>query len=86
MRKLFGAILTIVLSTAAANLQAGGDPTAGKTKAATCAGCHGPAGISGNPLWPNLASQKEAYLVKQMKAFLSANRSYITLLVKTGSC
>ena len=41
----------------------------------TCAGCHGAAGISNNPLWPNLAGQKDAYLVKQMKAFRDGTRT-----------
>ncbi len=52
-----------------------GDAAAGKAKSATCAGCHGPAGVSANPLWPNLAGQKDAYLVKQMKAFRDGGRS-----------
>jgi cytochrome c553 len=46
-----------------------GDIAAGKTKAASCAGCHGADGISANPLWPNLAGQKAPYLAKQLKAF-----------------
>lgn len=52
-----------------------GDAEAGKAKSATCAGCHGPTGVSVNPLWPNLAGQKEAYLVKQIKAFKDGTRS-----------
>ena len=51
-----------------------GDIVAGKTKAASCAGCHGADGISANPLWPNLAGQKVAYLVKQLKAFRDGAR------------
>jgi len=51
-----------------------GDIEAGKTKSAVCAACHGAAGISASPLWPNLAGQKEAYLVKQIKAFKSGER------------
>jgi len=51
-----------------------GDAAAGKGKSATCAGCHGPEGISMNDLWPNLAGQKEGYLVAQMKAFKSGER------------
>ena len=51
-----------------------GDPAAGKAKAAMCAACHGATGISNNPLWPNLAGQKEQYLVKQMKAFRDGQR------------
>ena len=51
-----------------------GDAAAGKSKSATCVGCHGPAGVSNNPLWPNLAGQKDAYMVKQMKAFRDGTR------------
>lgn len=46
-----------------------GDIAAGKAKSGVCAGCHGPEGISVNPMWPNLAGQQEAYLAKQIKAF-----------------
>ena len=52
-----------------------GDAAAGKAKSSTCAGCHGMAGISANPMWPNLAGQKDRYLVKQMKAFRDGTRS-----------
>jgi cytochrome c553 len=52
-----------------------GDAEAGKTKAAACAGCHGAAGISNNPLWPNLAGQQPGYLVKQLKAFRDGARN-----------
>lgn len=51
-----------------------GDIAAGEAKAAACAGCHGPNGISANPLWPNLAGQKAPYLVKQLKAFRDGAR------------
>ena len=53
---------------------AGGDAAAGKAKAAACVGCHGAAGISNNPVWPNLAGQKGPYIVKQLKAFRSGSR------------
>ena len=52
-----------------------GDPNAGAAKAVTCAACHGPAGVSITPMWPNLAGQKEAYLIKQMKAFRDGTRT-----------
>jgi cytochrome c553 len=52
-----------------------GDVAAGKIKSATCAGCHGAAGISKNPLWPNLAGQQQGYLVKQLKAFRDGSRT-----------
>lgn len=50
------------------------DAAAGKAKAAVCAACHGMAGISANPLWPNLAGQKDQYMVKQLKAFKDGTR------------
>jgi len=51
-----------------------GDAAAGKSKAASCIGCHGMTGVSNNPLWPNLAGQHEDYLVKQLKDFKSGAR------------
>ena len=69
------AVLSALTLAASANVAiAGGDAAAGKVKAATCAGCHGPAGISAAPNFPNLAGQKEAYLVKQLKAFKDGTR------------
>ena len=43
-------------------------------KSKKCATCHGPAGISNNPLWPNLAGQKKDYLAKQLNDFKSGDR------------
>lgn len=59
----------ILLSLISINAWAAGDPEAGKAKAATCMACHGTNGVSPNEMWPNLAGQKEAYLVKQITAF-----------------
>ena len=54
---------------------ADGDAAAGKEKSTTCAACHGPTGISINELWPNIAGQQAAYMVKQLKAFRDGDRS-----------
>jgi cytochrome c553 len=51
-----------------------GDAAAGKSKSAVCAACHGPAGISANDIWPNLAGQEAGYLVAQIKAFRDGKR------------
>ncbi len=74
MKKSAIVLLAGVLLSAGMTVQAGGDAAAGKAKAVTCAGCHGAKGVSSNPLWPNLAGQKDAYLVKQMKAFRDGGR------------
>ncbi|MEZ5591577.1 MAG: cytochrome c [Gammaproteobacteria bacterium] len=51
-----------------------GDAEAGKAKSATCSACHGASGVSPNPIWPNLAGQKDQYLIAQMKAFRDGAR------------
>ena len=54
--------------------QATGDAAAGKAKAAVCAACHGPAGVSVNPEWPSLAGQQPVYLAKQIRRFRDGER------------
>jgi cytochrome c553 len=52
------------------------DARAAAEKAKTlCAGCHGPNGLSTNPLWPNLAGQKEQYLAKTLRDYQTGARS-----------
>lgn len=41
----------------------------GQEKSAVCMACHGEKGVSSNPIWPNLAGQHQAYLVKQLQDF-----------------
>lgn len=55
-------------------VQAEGDPEAGKQKAAVCAACHGQNGISAIPSYPNIAGQKEQYLVESLKAYKEKKR------------
>jgi len=50
------------------------DAAAGKEKASLCMTCHGVNGISTTPLVPNLAGQKEAYIVKALKDFREGKR------------
>jgi cytochrome c553 len=73
MKKVTSVVIASVLLGMSGTALAG-DAEAGKTKAASCAGCHGATGVSSNPMWPNLAGQKEGYLVKQMKAFRDGTR------------
>lgn len=73
MNKVTSVICAAILMAMSGGATAG-DAEAGKVKAASCAGCHGPEGMSSNPMWPNLAGQKEGYLVKQLKAFRDGTR------------
>lgn len=52
----------------------GGDPQAGKQKAAACAGCHGADGNSPSDQFPNLAGQHASYLYEQLRYFKSGKR------------
>ena len=68
--------LTVVGSTLVLAAPAmAADAAAGKSKSATCVACHGPAGVSVNPMWPNLAGQKDMYLAKQLKDFRDGKRN-----------
>jgi cytochrome c553 len=51
------------------------DKAAGEQKSGSCVGCHGQNGTSSNAQWPNLAAQQPVYLINQLKAFKSGNRS-----------
>lgn len=73
MKKLMTAAAVMAMISAPAF--AAGDAEAGKTKSAVCAACHGAEGISQMDIYPNLAGQKAAYLVKQLKAFKAGERN-----------
>ncbi|MBN1239751.1 MAG: cytochrome c, partial [Gammaproteobacteria bacterium] len=47
---------------------------AGQEAAATCAACHGEAGISPAPQWPNLAGQHQSYLMHALTQYKSGQR------------
>ena len=50
------------------------DIAAGKKLSATCAGCHGPSGVSAVAAFPNLACQKQDYLLAALTDFKSGKR------------
>lgn len=63
------------IAVASAAGTAAADTAAGQTLSARCAGCHGPKGVSLVPTFPNLACQKEPYLVGALTAYQSGTRS-----------
>ena len=73
------AIAALVVLGAFGTAQAAGDATAGKTKSATCAGCHGVDGNSMVPTFPKLAGQHESYIVKQLTDFKKGDRKDPTM-------
>lgn len=53
-----------------------GDVEAGEPLTAVCGSCHGPRGVSPDPLVPNLAGQEPTYLVSAIKAYRNQERSH----------
>lgn len=78
-KQILSLLAASVLTVSASSAIAAGDAAAGKTKAASCAACHGAKGISMVPTYPNLQGQKAAYIVKQLKAFKSGARKDPTM-------
>jgi cytochrome c553 len=54
--------------------RAAGDAVRGEGKIAACAACHGPAGRSVNPMFPNLAGQHAVYLSRALTDYRSGAR------------
>ena len=76
--KLAGWIALTALAGCVLPVCADSDPqlrdTATHIAFGTCAGCHGPRGISFVPRFPNLAGQSAGYLAAQLKAFRAHTR------------
>lgn len=66
-----------VLSLVSTAVLADGDPAAGESRSAVCAGCHGADGngVAALPLQPKLAGQSEAYTLAQLMAYRSGERA-----------
>ena len=69
----FSRYLPLLLIAGLVGLPAAAD-TAAPAGIAACKACHGPQGVSINPIIPNLAGQKAPYLEKQLKAFKEGER------------
>jgi len=71
------ALLTFVLASLICPVTglASGDAAAGQEKAATCEACHGKAGHSVDPSYPDLAGQYKTYLIKALTDYRSGRRT-----------
>ncbi len=66
--------LAFLANTAAAESLVDGSADSGQARALTCMACHGAAGVSANPLWPNIAGQNAPYLLQQLQSFKDGSR------------
>ena len=78
-------MLLAAMAVGPAIAEAGGDPLAGKKKVARCAVCHGRDGIAKIPDAPNLAGQKEAYILRSFAAYKSGERKNEQMAVMAKS-
>lgn len=87
MIKIKNSVLTSVFAVATVFSQPllAADIAAGKAKSVTCSACHGSNGISAIPMYPNLAGQKEQYLVLQIKAFRDGERKNMVMAPMVAS-
>lgn len=68
------ALLLPALALASPIALAKGNPDAGKAKSTPCQACHGPAGISTSPEFPNLAGQHADYLYTALRHYKLGKR------------
>ena len=71
--------LICMLALLATPAWADGDAERGQTMAALCSACHGPDGVSVNPLWPSLAGQQELYLAKAIRDYRDGVRIDVSM-------
>ena len=80
MKKMILGFVAVLGFTVASSLAfAGGDATAGQTKTAMCAGCHGADGNSPAASFPKLAGQGEKYLTKQLGDIKAGTRKVLEM-------
>lgn len=72
--KYVGRVLILSILWLFAVVTHAGNVQAGKSKSIICAACHGGVGISPVGAFPNLAGQKEEYLVAQITAYRDGTR------------
>lgn len=78
-KKRLALSIALLIAATSTTLSAAGKVAVGKTKAASCAGCHGETGNSTMPLFPKLAAQHPEYTIKQLTAFKQGNRNDATM-------
>ncbi|MBT5388322.1 MAG: cytochrome c4 [Porticoccaceae bacterium] len=79
MKKSFLTIICLLTVFSANQVLAAGDATAGESKVAMCAGCHGSDGNSMVASFPKLAGLGEKYMTAQLRAVKSGERVIVEM-------
>ena len=77
-------ILAFTSIALASTVQAEGDIETGRELSTQCSACHGNDGMSNSEQWPNIAGQKESYLVAQLKKYKDGSRQDPTMSAIVG--
>ena len=83
MRGLILGLAALVVTSPFA--QAAGDSTAGRTVMVKCQSCHGKDGLATDYWAPNIAGQKQDYLVRSLKAYKAGERKNRMMLAVVKS-
>jgi len=75
IKKILVLSVSLALSTVSTTSHAEGSISAGKLKAASCAGCHGEDGNSMVGSFPKLAEQHAGYIEQQLLSFKAGSRN-----------
>jgi len=67
-------VAVIIAVTLGGSAAAAADASRGLAKSAICASCHGPAGISPVPDYPNIAGQNPLYLEYALRRYRAGDR------------
>jgi len=79
MKRSFLTIICLVVTLSATQAMAAGDATAGQSKVAVCAGCHGSDGNSMVSAFPKLAGLGEKYITEQLRYMKSGERIVVEM-------
>ncbi|CAI8347090.1 MAG: Cytochrome c4 [SAR92 bacterium MED-G29] len=79
MKKSFLSIICLLTAFSANHALAVGDASAGESKVAMCAGCHGSDGNSMVASFPNLAGIGEKYMTQQLRTIKSGDRVIVEM-------
>ena len=74
MNKIQQAVTITLLSVIPAIALSAGNAAEGQKKSAVCHACHGPTGVSIQPIYPNLGGQHQNYLSKTLHTFRDGSR------------
>ncbi len=77
-------ILTYIVLALNALTSSAGDSTKGQALSSACSSCHGTYGLSSSEDYPNLAGQKQAYLISALQQYQTGLRKNSVMQAMVG--